>query len=255
MEDQRAIALTGISKVYATGTRALQDFNLTVQTGEFVSLVGPSGCGKSTVLQLIAGLSTPSEGTVNIGSNGEQPQLAFVFQDPALMPWASVSDNVQLPLKLRGTPQTIAQIKATDALKRVGLTSVERAYPRQLSGGMKMRVSLARALVTEPDLLLMDEPFGALDEITRSQLNDDLLTLWHQRHWTVVFVTHNIYEAVYLSNRVVILASHPGRAIAQIPIDLPYPRTQDLRTRSIYGTHCQQVAEHLAQAIALSPIP
>jgi len=232
------ITLNHVSKVYSNGTVALQDMNMTIQEGQFVSLVGPSGCGKSTVLRLVAGLGHLTTGSIEWGQNLEkdapqgEPKLAFVFQEPALMPWATVMDNVGLPLKLAGEPKPKANRDVLEALQRVGLRGFERSFPRELSGGMRMRVSIARALVTKPQVLLMDEPFGALDEITRSKLNSDLLELWQEKRWTVIFVTHNIYEAVYLSNRVVVMAARPGRVIADIPIDAPYPRSEDFRTSS-----------------------
>lgn len=245
-----AITLTHISKIYANGTVALQDLNLAIQKSEFVSLVGPSGCGKSTVLRLIAGLGQTNAGSIDWGVSHQNSKLAFVFQDAALMPWANVWENVRLPLKLAGLSKKESTAVVQQALQRVGLAGCERSYPRQLSGGMKMRVSIARALVTQPNVLLMDEPFGALDEITRSKLNSDLLDLWQQQHWTVVFVTHNIYEAVYLSNRVIIMAARPGRVVAGIAIDVPYPRTEEFRTSPLYNEYCRKVSECLAAAMS-----
>lgn len=247
-----AITLNQVSKVYANGTTALQDMSLVVQESQFVSLVGASGCGKSTVLQMIAGLSRITSGSIDWGVSHQASKLAFVFQDAALMPWANVRENVRLPLKLAGMPKKDSDVAVKSVLQRVGLEGCERSYPRQLSGGMKMRVSIARALVTQPNVLLMDEPFGALDEITRSKLNSDLLDLWKQR-WTVVFVTHSIYEAVYLSNRVVVMASRPGRVVADIEIDVPYPRSESFRTSSIYTKYCREVSERLAEAMSYYP--
>lgn len=241
-----AITLSHISKVYANGTIALTDFNLDIEEGQFISLVGPSGCGKSTVLRMIAGLGKMSTGSIDW--NLEQRQLAFVFQEAALMPWATVQDNVRLPLKLAGVSKRAASSVVAEAIALVGLQGFEGAYPRELSGGMKMRVSIARALVTQPEILLMDEPFGALDEMTRSKLNSDVLDLWLQKQWTVVFVTHNIYEAVYLSNRVIVMASRPGRVVADVAIAAPYPRTADFRSSSLYNSYCQKISHALANA-------
>lgn len=257
MNDRIAFSLNHVSKVFANGTVALQDMHLTVQASQFISLVGPSGCGKSTVLRLVAGLSGLSTGQIEWGdspvpvsSRAQTPHnLAFVFQEAALMPWATVLDNVCLPLKLGGLSRRSAQIAAQEALHLVGLAGWERHYPRELSGGMKMRVSIARALVTQPHLLLMDEPFGALDEITRSKLNNDLLDLWQQKRWTVLFVTHNIYEAVYLSQRVIVMAPRPGRVIADVSIDAPYPRTEAFRTSEICNQYCREVSAHLSKAM------
>lgn len=240
-----AIALHQVDKVYTNGTVALQGVDLTIPKGEFVSLVGPSGCGKSTVLRLIAGLGEPSQGTLEWGIAARDRALAFVFQDAALMPWATVIDNVHLPLKLKGKSLRESRSAIQAALNRVNLQGAEYRYPRQLSGGMKMRVSIARALVTHPNVLLMDEPFGALDEMTRSRLNSDLLHLWEHYHWTVVFVTHNIYEAVYLSNRVVVMAAHPGRVVAEVTIDEPYPRRDEFRTSPAFNHYCREVMAHL----------
>lgn len=234
-------ALHHVHKVYDTGTIALQDMNLSVAPGQFISLVGPSGCGKSTVLRLLAGLEQPSQGHLDRPKLDRPDQLAYVFQEPALLPWATVTDNVALPLKLGGQSPRQRREAVADVLARVGLSEFGGAYPRELSGGMRMRVSIARALVTQPQILLMDEPFGALDEITRTQLNEELLELWQRQRWTVVFVTHNLYEAVYLSSRVVVMATQPGRSIAEIPIELPYPRQPDLRTSPQCNRYCRDI--------------
>lgn len=248
MSDAAIITLDRIGKAYRNGTVALQGVDLTIRAGEFVSLVGPSGCGKSTVLRLIAGLGQPSSGQIYWGIPAANRELAFVFQEAALMPWASVVDNVHLPLKLKGKSLSNSRAAIQDALQMVDLQGVERSYPRQLSGGMKMRVSIARALVTHPNILLMDEPFGALDEMTRSKLNSDVLHLWEKMHWTVVFVTHNIYEAVYLSSRVVVMAARPGRILADIPIDAPYPRDNEFRTSSQFNRYCRDILHLLTSA-------
>ena len=250
MSNRPVIALSHVNKTYANGTVALQDMNLVIQEAQFVSLVGPSGCGKSTVLRIIAGLGRMNSGSIDWGVSHQARKLAFVFQDAALMPWATVRENVRLPLKLARMPKNDSETAVQQALQRVGLGGAERSYPRELSGGMKMRVSIARALVTQPNVLLMDEPFGALDEITRSKLNSDLLDLWRQQHWTVVFVTHNIYEAVYLSNRVIVMAARPGRVVADVAIDVPYPRTDAFRTSPVYNEYCREVSECLAEAMS-----
>jgi NitT/TauT family transport system ATP-binding protein len=250
MKDRPAIQLSHIHKVYANGTVALEDFNLAIPEGQFVSLVGPSGCGKSTVLRLIAGLGQMNSGNIDWGLTAEGRKLAFVFQDAALMPWANVRENIRLPLKLAKVPQKDAHSLVEKTLALVGLEKFQHNYPRELSGGMKMRVSIARALVTQPNILLMDEPFGALDEITRSKLNSDLLDLWYQHRWTVVFVTHNIYEAVYLSNRVLVMGTNPGRIVADIEIDEPYPRSESFRTSLVYIEYCREVSQSLAIAMS-----
>ncbi len=249
MSQRPAIAISHVNKIYSNGTVALQDMNLTIGEAEFISLVGPSGCGKSTVLQLIAGLGKMNSGTIVISEGDKKPELAFVFQEAALMPWAKVVENVCLPLKLAGVPKRESRAMVQDALNMVGLAGFEYNYPRELSGGMKMRVSIARALVTQPNIMLMDEPFGALDEMTRSKLNSDLLTLWQQRRWTVVFVTHNIYEAVYLSNRVIVMAPRPGRVVADVTIDAPYPRTEEFRTSRVCNDYCREVSARLTEAV------
>ncbi len=244
------VRLSQVGKVYSNGTVALDDVSLDVREGEFLSLVGPSGCGKSTVLRLIAGLGELSRGRIEWPDGAGARRLGFVFQEPTLMPWATVAGNVTLPLKLSGVSRDQAQPRVDTALGRVGLGGFAHAYPRQLSGGMKMRVSIARALVTEPNLLLMDEPFAALDEITRFRLNDDLLALWQEQRWTVIFVTHSVYESVYLSNRIVVMAAHPGRIVADLAIDAPYPRNEAFRTSTAYNGFCRTVSAALQGAMA-----
>lgn len=249
-----AIALHQVNKIYANGTVALQGVDLAVRQGEFVSLVGPSGCGKSTVLKLMAGLAAPSNGYLETPGIAGDRDLAYVFQDAALMPWATVLDNVHLPLKPKGQSLRGSRSHIQAALNLVALQGFEHSYPRELSGGMKMRVSIARALVTNPHVLLMDEPFGALDEMSRSRLNSDLLQLWEEYHWTVVFVTHNIYEAVYLSHRVVVMGSQPGRILAEVPIDVPYPRDEDFRTSPQFNQYCRDIAQLLASGASSAPV-
>jgi NitT/TauT family transport system ATP-binding protein len=244
-----AVRLRGVTKVYDTGVAALGPLDLDVRRGEFVSLLGPSGCGKSTALRLIAGLNAQSAGTVGVLHPAGQKaahSIGFVFQEPTLMPWTSVRENVRLPLKLAHAPAEEADARVNEALAQVGLAEFADAYPRQLSGGMKMRVSLARALVTDPQILLMDEPFAALDEITRFRLNNDLLALWRNLRKTVVFVTHSVFESVYLSQRVIVMTSRPGRVTAEIRIDAPEPRGEDFRTSPAYAGYCREVSNALA---------
>lgn len=242
------IRLRGVAKRYSSGTIAVTGVDLEVRDGEFVSLLGPSGCGKTTVLRMIAGLSEPSAGT--IGWPQQRPDLGYVFQDATLMPWATAAQNVMLPLKLRRTPAYEASARARAALASVGLEAFTDAYPRELSGGMKMRVSIARALVTEPPILLMDEPFAALDEITRQKLNDDLLALWAKSRFTVIFVTHSVFESAYLSQRIVIMAARPGRIIADMTTATAVPRPPSFRTSSEYAALCRTVSGRLIEATA-----
>jgi len=253
------VAFRGVGKTFANGVIALDRLDLDVRPGEFVSLLGPSGCGKSTALRIVAGLSEPTSGTVEwleaeAASAGGPRRIGFVFQEPTLMPWATVAANVRLPLKLAGLDRP-APARVEAALARVGLSSFAQSYPRELSGGMKMRTSIARALVTEPKLLLMDEPFAALDEITRFRLNNDLLVLWHSLGKTVVFVTHSVFESVYLSQRIIVMTPRPGRVFTELLIDAPYPRDERFRTSADYVAHCRQVSEALARAIATTEGP
>jgi len=251
-----AIQILSAEKTYPDGTHALQPVDLTIEEGEFVTLLGPSGCGKSTLLKMIAGLLEPSDGRLLLWRrpvaelHGSTNKLAFVFQSPTLMPWASVQSNVRLPLDLAGTPRAEADARVADALKLVGLGKFSGALPRALSGGMQMRVSIARGLVTQPQLLLMDEPFGALDEITRHKLDTDLLALWAAKKLTVVFVTHSIHEAVFLSTRVVMMAARPGRVVEQVRIDEPYPRTPDFMVTPQFSRYARQLQESLLRASA-----
>lgn len=249
-----AVSLRGVTKVYDSGVTALGPFDLDVKRGEFVSLLGPSGCGKSTALRLIAGLAQPTAGTVSVAHRAQARRgshsIGFVFQEPTLMPWASVRDNVRLPLKLAHAPAADADSRIDEALAQVGLTEFAGAYPRELSGGMKMRVSLARALVTDPDILLMDEPFAALDEITRFRLNNDLLALWRNLHKTVIFVTHSVFESVYLSQRVIVMTARPGRIGSEFRITAPEPRGEAFRTSADYAAFCREVSNALAPSYA-----
>lgn len=249
MADRPLVLLRGVSKVFANGTQALARLDLGVGSREFVSLLGPSGCGKSTALRLIAGLTRPSGGRIEWPQGEAAGGLGFVFQEPTLLPWATVADNVRLPLRLRGQTRRDSHDRVMQALELVGLDGFARAYPRELSGGMKMRVSIARALVTGPRLLLLDEPFAALDEITRFRLNNDLLRLWQGQGWTVVFVTHSVYESVYLSSRVVVMAARPGRISAEIAIEAPYPRDEAFRTSAVYNDYCRLASAELRRAM------
>ncbi|GAA0780198.1 ABC transporter ATP-binding protein [Roseibium denhamense] len=247
------VSFSDITKTFENGTVALQDLSLEIRQGEFVSLLGPSGCGKSTALRLLAGLSEPNSGRLNWADDTmsvPDHDLSFVFQEPTLMPWATVFENVRLPLKVRGIGKVEARGRVMSALELVGLERFEKSYPRELSGGMKMRVSIARALVTEPKVLLMDEPFAALDEITRFKLNNELLEFWSKFGLTVVFVTHSVFESVYLSSRILIMTSGPGRIVADLPMTAPYPRDDDFRTSAEYADTCRRVSHALKDAMA-----
>jgi NitT/TauT family transport system ATP-binding protein len=247
-----AVSLRDVGKTFANGVVALDRFNFDVWPGEFVSLVGPSGCGKSTALRIIAGLSAPSDGEVDWAppADGAKSEhvIGFVFQEPTLMPWATVAGNVSLPLKLKHLDRKAMAPRVEAALSQVGLADFTGVYPRELSGGMRMRVSIARALVTEPKLLLMDEPFAALDELTRFKLNDDLLSLWARLRKTVVFVTHSVFESVYLSSRIVVMTPRPGRVFTELAIEAPYPRDNKFRTSAEYAALCRKASEALAAA-------
>jgi len=247
------VSLRGVGKAFGSGVVALDHLDLDVHDGEFLSLLGSSGCGKSTALRIIAGLSEPTRGTVT--SNGTEQggvrDIGFVFQEPTLMPWATVFGNVYLPLRLSGVGREEAAPRIMETLSRVGLREFADAYPRQLSGGMRMRVSIARALVTAPRVLLMDEPFAALDEITRFKLNDDLIALWRELRMTVVFVTHSVFESVYLSQRVVVMSARPGRVFAELAIDTP-TRDAGFRTSAEYAGHCRVASDALARAMQVN---
>jgi NitT/TauT family transport system ATP-binding protein len=226
------IELSGVSKRYRNAAIALEDVSLTVERGEFVTFLGPSGCGKSTLLRVVSGLSAVSEGTVRV--NGMTPEnaremMSFIFQDATLLPWRTVEQNVGLGLELEYAARAVRKERVARMLELVGLDHAGQRYPRQLSGGMKMRVSIARALVSRPRILLMDEPFAALDEMTRDRMNEELLRLYAEQKWTVLFVTHSVAEAVFLSSRIVILAAHPGRVAHGLRVDLPWPRTAETR--------------------------
>jgi len=238
------ITLQGIAKRFGNGTEALRDLSFSVSEGEFVSLLGPSGCGKSTALRLVAGLLEPEAGHIRF-SRG-RPELGFVFQEPTLMPWADALTNARLPLDLKHVARSDGNARAAAALARVGLAGFERAYPRELSGGMKMRVSLARALTAQPKLLLLDEPFAALDEITRNALGDDLLRLWKEDGLTVLFVTHSVSESSYLSQRVLVMTPRPGRIAEDIA--LPFGRDNRLSPATIEAQRAISAALNTAMA-------
>ncbi len=272
-ESAPIVSLRGVGKTFESGTVALRGLDLDVRAGEFVSLLGPSGCGKSTALRIVAGLSTASAGTVEWPSEAtagtasrvyptcsnldrrtragpsSDGHIGFVFQEPTLMPWADVAANVRLPLRLSHTDDARSHAAVARALERVGLADFAEAFPRELSGGMRMRTSIARALVTEPELLLMDEPFAALDEITRFKLNNDLLAVWQALRRTVIFVTHSVFESVYLSQRIVVMTPRPGRVFGEIAVDAPYPRDERFRTSAEYAGFCRLTSQALARAM------
>jgi NitT/TauT family transport system ATP-binding protein len=246
------IELSGLTKRYGEGQTILDSVNLTITKGEFVSIIGPSGCGKSTVLKLIAGLAVPTSGTICV--DGMTPKnarklISFIFQDATLLPWRTVAQNVGLGLELEGIGKIPRNQKTSQLIELVGLQHMADAYPRELSGGMKMRASIARALATSPRLLLMDEPFAALDEMSRDRLNEEVLRLRTEQNWTAVFVTHSVAEAVFLSTRIVVLAPNPGRVHAEFPIDLPATRTADLRETPEFESLVMQVSHSLRMAL------
>ncbi|WP_462413246.1 ABC transporter ATP-binding protein [Neobacillus sp. Marseille-QA0830] len=247
---KEVVSFRHVDKIYNTGTVALSQFNLAIKEGEFISFLGPSGCGKSTALRMVAGLGNATNGKVEVF--GQDPQdvirhtndIAFVFQDANLLPWRTVLDNVLLPLELRGSDKKSRKETAIKALEMVGLKDYLKSYPRQLSGGMKMRVSIARAFAAKPKMLLMDEPFAALDEMTRQTLQMDLLDIWKKENTTILFVTHNVYEAVYLSSRIAVMSARPGRLSKLIDVDLPYPRERTIGSFNDYVEIASQSLEH-----------
>ena len=243
-----AIDFDRATKRYGTGLTILESITNQVQRREFVSIVGPSGCGKSTLLKMVAGLSPVTNGGIAI--HGMTPQkarelMSFIFQDATLLPWRTVRQNVVLGLELDGMARETRNVKVDAVLSLVGLSHVAESFPRQLSGGMKMRVSIARALATRPQLLLFDEPFAALDEMTRDRLNEELLRLRDEQSWTALFVTHSVSEAVFLSTRVLVLAPNPGRIAHEISIDLPFPRTESTRRSEAFERTIAQVSRAL----------
>jgi NitT/TauT family transport system ATP-binding protein len=250
------VSLHGVSKTFSNGTVALQNMSLDITQGEFVSLLGPSGCGKSTVLRIIAGLGDTTSGTIDWPSaehydaeGHPQREIGFVFQDPTLMPWGTVFANVWLPLRLQRVSKAGARDRVMKALHMVGLEKFADSYPRELSGGMRMRVSIARALITKPRLLLMDEPFAALDEITRQKLNDDVLRLWRQSGVTVIFVTHSVFESAYLSSRIVVMRPRPGQVYADLALNTSEARDEFYRSSEEYRDTCSMVSHALQGAI------
>lgn len=251
------VSMRNVSKLFSNGTLALKDMTLDVHRGEFLSLLGPSGCGKSTALRIIAGLGEASTGSIDwpssqLDSRGKpKGDIGFVFQEPTLMPWATVFGNVYLPLRLNGVSKSAARPLIMEALASVGLADFEKSYPRELSGGMKMRVSIARALVTKPKLLLMDEPFAALDEITRQKLNDDVLRLWRETGITVIFVTHSVFESAFLSNRIVVMRARPGQVYTDLPLHTSLQRDSHYRTSEEYRSTTDKVSRALQEAIEI----
>jgi NitT/TauT family transport system ATP-binding protein len=244
------IALTGVTKRFRKGAVALEGVSLNVEHGEFVSLLGPSGCGKSTLLRLVSGLISVSEGKVSV--SGMTPEnaratMSFIFQDPTLLPWRTVEQNVGLGLDLEHAPRQLRKERVNAMLKMVGLAQVAGSYPRELSGGMKMRVSIARALASRPRIVLLDEPFAALDEVTRDRMNEELLRFYTEQGWTVLFVTHSVAEAVFLSTRIVVLAAHPGRVAREISIDLPWPRNEATRESKAYEEQVTRISRLLRE--------
>jgi NitT/TauT family transport system ATP-binding protein len=248
------VAVHGVAKTYRDGTRALAPVDLSIAPGEFVTLLGPSGCGKTTLLRIVAGLLAPTQGRIAWWGEPGPPEsdgqrrLAMVFQSPTLMPWARVAANARLPLDLARMPRADAERAARAALSGVGLAGFEQKFPRELSGGMQMRVSIARALATDPSLLLMDEPFGALDEFTRHRLDAELAALWQARGLTALFVTHSLQEAVFLSTRVVVMAARPGRVIADVAVPQPHPRTDEFRGSTAFAALCARLSTLVAEA-------
>lgn len=242
------VALEGVRKRYGSGPLVLDTTSFLVRDGDFLSLIGPSGCGKSTVLKLVSGLNPASEGSVSVlGTSPREARgrQAFIFQDPTLLPWLTVQHNAEMPLRLRGVPLRERRDRARSLLEVVGLGGVRDYFPRQLSGGMKMRVSIARALTLEPRLLLLDEPFGALDEMTRYRLNEELLALRERLAFTAMFVTHSIAEAVFLSNRILVMGAGPGRIHAEVPVEFGYPRGAALREDTIFLERVNEVTHRL----------
>ena len=244
--------MQAIAKIFAENVVALSDMNLRVNVGDFLSLLGPSGCGKSTALRLIADLIHPTTGRIAWSSAELNHTISVVFQEPTLMPWATVGKNVWLPFRLASRSYRSCRDEIMEALRLVSLEKFENSYPRELSGGMKMRTSIARALVTRPSIILMDEPFAALDEINRFKLNHDLLRLKDAIGCTVIFVTHSVFESVFLSDRIVVMASHPGRVHRELTIEEPYPRSDSFRTSPEYSVYCRVVSGALQEAMGES---
>jgi NitT/TauT family transport system ATP-binding protein len=241
------VALHGVRRVFATGVEAVAPLDLSIEAGSFVAFLGPSGCGKSTLLRMIAGLDQPNAGSISFSGGPKRASVAFVFQDPHLMPWRRVLDNAALPLELAGVGERDRHARALAALGEVGLADAATRFPRELSGGMRMRVSLARALVTEPDLLLLDEPFAALDELTRHRLDDQLRALWKKRGMTVLFVTHALGEASYLAERAIVFSKRPARVVADRSLGLPSNRDFSIRSTPAFVAEEQALYEALVR--------
>jgi NitT/TauT family transport system ATP-binding protein len=252
---QVLVHFRGVGVTYGGGIRALEEIGFEIASGQFLSIVGPSGCGKSTLLRLVAGLIAPTVGEVLVAgcrpevARRKAARLSFVFQDPTLLPWRSVRDNVHLPLELESATRAAHEALVSSALELVGLADFADRFPNELSGGMRMRVSLARALVIEPELLLLDEPFGALDDITRQALNEELLDLWTRRRWTGIFVTHNISEAVFLSERILVMSPRPGRIVADFRVPFAHPRLRELRSTAEFARVTGEIGDCLRRAI------
>ncbi|MBO8127308.1 MAG: ABC transporter ATP-binding protein [Firmicutes bacterium] len=245
-----AVECRNVSISFTGKTHALKDINLQVEPGEYVSLVGPSGCGKSTLLRIIAGLLSPTTGQALVfGRNGTpaQRKLGFVFQEPTLLPWRTALDNVALPLEIKGVSKEERRERAWQALKDVGLASAAHHYPAELSGGMKQRVSLARALVEEAKLLLMDEPFAALDALRRERFNYEMWRLGHKKKLTLILVTHSITEAVWMSHRVLVMSESPGRIIGEVKVPLPEERESSILSTPGFASLCGKIRSLLAQ--------
>ncbi len=253
-DEQPFVQAHSLGATYVGSVAALAGIDLAIPRGQFVSIVGPSGCGKSTLLRLIAGLLRPSSGEVSVAglppavARRQSARISFVFQDATLLPWRSVAENIGLPLELQGTPAARRAAVIDRGLELVGLGDFRNHYPAELSGGMRMRAALARALATDPDLLLLDEPFGALDDISRGILNEELQRLWSTRRWTGIFVTHNIAEAVFLSQRVLVMTPRPGRIQADIPVPFALPRSAELRAEPAFARLTGEVAAALRRA-------
>ncbi len=250
------VELSEVDKRFGDGPLILEGIGFAAERGDFITLIGPSGCGKSTILKLISGLSPVSAGRIVVDGmdpSGALEKLAFVFQEPTLLPWHTVARNVELPLRLHGTDAAKRSEVARQSLALVGLSDRMDYYPRQLSGGQKMRVSIARALSVSPRILLLDEPFGALDEMTRDHLNEELLGIRQQLAWTAFFVTHSVAEAVFLSNRILVMSSNPGRVHRELRVDLPYPRTEETRQSPAYQRLVAEGSKLLRSVERLKP--
>jgi NitT/TauT family transport system ATP-binding protein len=246
------IEIADVTKQYGSARPVLEKISLAVAKGEFISLIGPSGCGKSTILKLIAGLAAPTSGTIRV--DGMTPEnaretISFVFQDATLLPWRTVKQNIGLGLELEHVASERREKEIAGLMELVGLNHVAKSYPRELSGGMRMRVSIARALATNPRLMLLDEPFAALDEMSRDRLNEEILRLRAEQDWTAVFVTHSVSEAVFLSDRIVVLAPNPGRIYAEFPVELPAARTAEMRNSPEFDAIVSHVSHTLRETL------